>query len=101
MGLDIGDMAQAEQETGDLLSVAESAIQLALRCKCNSMSFNTGASYLGREAELAEACASLKAKFPALVEMVPHKADTGVTAYLNKKPNAVTRLVNQYAGSDM
>jgi hypothetical protein len=98
MGLDIGDIVEDRQETSDLLSTAESAIRLALRCKCSSISFNTAASYVGREAELDQACAALKEKFPALVEIVPSQVDTGATVYLHKKPDPLTRLVNACGG---
>jgi hypothetical protein len=101
MGLDIGTLGTPGDEQEGLLAAAESAIRKALDRRHNSISFSTAASYVGRENELAEACASLKTKFPALVEITPVHTIAGATVYLNKKPNALTRLVRKIATADM
>jgi hypothetical protein len=108
MGLDLGttsgldlDFGTAARDHQDLRESVEAAIQAALTIGSNSVTFNTAASLQGRGTEVSNLCHELQQKYPALQEIVPGRAASAATAYLNKKPGAVKKFLLSFATPEM
>lgn len=101
MGLDLSDNGIPASEDETLSTVVETAIRHALDLNRNTVSFNTAASLRGHEAEVADVCAELKKKFPALQEIVPSRLGPGATVYLNKKPSGFKKFVLSLATAEV